>query len=235
MAYVRTILILASGHGTRMQELTKGNYPKQLVPINGVPKIQYTLQAIPKCIERILMVIGPMGKKIQDFCGTYYEGRPITYLEQPECDGTAKAVLKAKDYIEEPFLVINGDDIYLKKDLELMTQCLWAMLGYKKTDAGRIGQLVVDKNHHLQDIALVQDPSEEVIVCTGTYTLFPTIFEAEPVQLRGKKEYGLPQTLLQMVKRKEIDIVVPLSSFWLPVNKPEDLGIAEKALQHIGQ
>src|SRR3990167_2922803 len=119
-------VILAAGKGTRFGELTKTT-PKALIKISGKPIIEYTLEALPSRIKEVYLVIGHLGKKIKEHVGDNHKGVKIKYIELKNLTGTATAVFKAKRYLgKKKFLVLYGDDLYSKKEIEKLVKQSWA-------------------------------------------------------------------------------------------------------------
>ena len=55
-----------------------------------------------------------MKEKIKERFGDSYKGIKLTYVEQPEQNGTGHALLFAKEHLKGKFIVLNGDDIFHK-------------------------------------------------------------------------------------------------------------------------
>lgn len=98
-------IILAAGMGKRLKKYTKDG-TKCMVPVNGKPIIDYTLEALAKAgIEKITIVIGYKGEKLKKYLNEKYPGLKINYIENPVYDKTnniyslylAKEVLTADD------------------------------------------------------------------------------------------------------------------------------------------
>lgn len=98
-------IILAAGMGKRLKKYTKDG-TKCMVPVNGKPIIDYTMEALAKAgIEKITIVIGYKGDKLKKYLNEKYPGLEINYIENPVYDKTnniyslylAKEVLAADD------------------------------------------------------------------------------------------------------------------------------------------
>jgi len=122
-------VILVAGRGTRMGKLTS-DCPKPMLPIKGRPKLVYILENLPEEIDEVILVIGYLGEQIRNFFGDEHNGLRIKYIEQKELNGSAGAVSLTKNFITDKFLVLMGDDLYLKDDLEKVLVYDWALLAY---------------------------------------------------------------------------------------------------------
>ncbi|HHX58443.1 MAG TPA: nucleotidyltransferase family protein [Candidatus Moranbacteria bacterium] len=222
------LVILAAGRGTRMAPLTE-TVPKPMVPILGKPKLQYTLDNLPKAITEIVVVVGYLGKKISDFFGDEYEGRSIKYVLQKDLNGTAGAILACRELLKDHFLVIMGDDFYLESDIEKMVQEDLAILA-NRVSAGTTGaKIVMDENNNLVEIVESFDPRNSKIksnlINTGCYRLNKNYFNYQPVAI-SDTEFGLPQTMVQMLSDYPIKIIE--TDKWFPLSRVEDVVTAEK-------
>ena len=229
-------IILAAGKGTRFGELTKTT-PKALIKVSGPgrsgkPIIEYTLEALPSRIKEVYLVIGHLGKKIKEYVDDNHKDLKIKYIELKNLTGTATAVFKAKKYLgKEKFLVLYGDDLYSKKELEKLILFPWAF-GLAKTipPSPKYLNLVLDSKKYIIQ-ALYPTEKEMrtgILVSTGAYVMDSRIFKYKPVKL-SNGEYGLPQTMLAAAKRIPIKGVVMKN--WLQINSPEDIRRAKLKLK----
>ncbi len=109
MEPITQAVILAAGKGTRMLPLTLTR-PKPLQEVLGKNLLEWKLSALPDSITEVIFIIGYQGEQIRAFFGDRWEGRAIFYAEQQELNGSAGALLCAKDLLRGRFLVMMGDD-----------------------------------------------------------------------------------------------------------------------------
>ncbi len=219
-------VILAAGRGERMGKLTK-NCPKPMLLIKNKPKLAWTLENLPKEISEVILVIGYLGEQIKNFFGEEYAGRKIKYVEQEKLNGSAGAVRLAQPLIQGKFLVLMGDDLYLKSDLERMLKEDWAILVKEVQNAERFGLVSQDKNGYLTGVVERPHNQKEGLINTGAYVLQPEFFQAKLVPI-SETEYGLPQTLVSMYSKYKTKLIK--ATKWQPVGSPEDLKSAEKKI-----
>ena len=107
---VRKALILAGGKGTRMRPFTY-EMPKPMIPVKGKPLVQHIIELCRKYdVRDIIMSVGYMGDKIrQHFGDGNHLGVNITYVFEDEELGTAGPLHLARDRLDGPFLMFNGD------------------------------------------------------------------------------------------------------------------------------
>lgn len=176
-----TLLILAAGMGSRFGGL------KQLEPMgpNDEFIIDYSVyDAIKAGFNKIVFLIkrenydifkDTIGKRVESHIKVEYAFQENNNLPEgytlPEDRvkplGTAHAILCAKDYINEPFAIINADDFY-GRDAFVKAYNYLSNLDNNSTDYGMIGYMVnntltengsvkrgvckVDENNYLMEI-----------------------------------------------------------------------------------
>ncbi|WPP00371.1 nucleotidyltransferase family protein [Pseudomonas sp. HR96] len=104
-------MILAAGKGERMRPLTL-HTPKPLLPVAGVPLIEYHLRALAKAgFNEVVINHAWLGQQIEDALGDGSRfGLAIRYSAEGEPLETAGGILKALPLLgSEPFVLINGD------------------------------------------------------------------------------------------------------------------------------
>ena len=105
-------VILAAGEGRRCRPLTQTR-SKVMLPVGNRPFMEHVINALAENgIQDLYIVVGYQKERVMDHFEDGVDfGVNITYLEQNELLGTAHALGKAEDYIDEPFLVVNGDNL----------------------------------------------------------------------------------------------------------------------------
>ena len=103
-------IILAGGYGTRLKEIAK-DVPKPMISIMGKPFLEHQINYLKENgINEIILAVHYQADKIKSYFGTGHRwGVSITYSEESSPLGTAGAVKNAEKYIEDTFLVLNGD------------------------------------------------------------------------------------------------------------------------------
>lgn len=103
-------VIMAGGKGTRLASVTK-NIPKPMVPIEGKPLLEYQIENLKENgVTNILLIVGHLGDVIRDHFGDGSAfGVNISYYVEESPLGTAGALAKIKDQLEETFFLVFGD------------------------------------------------------------------------------------------------------------------------------
>src|SRR5690554_1899181 len=168
-------IILAAGKGERMRPLT-AHTPKPLIPIAGVPLIEYHLSALAQAgFSEVVINHAWLGEKIEAHLGDGAQfGLHIQYSREAQPLETGGGIFRALNLLgDAPFAVINGD---------IWTDYYFADL--RKPLSG-LAHLVLRDNpeHNLEgDFALAGErvllPCEDSsLTYTGIAVLHPKLFE----------------------------------------------------------
>lgn len=104
-------MILAAGKGERMRPLTL-HTPKPLVPVAGVPLIEYHLRALAAAgITEVVINHAWLGQQVEDRLGDGARfGVSIRYSPEDEPLETGGGIFKALPLLgDAPFVLVNGD------------------------------------------------------------------------------------------------------------------------------
>ena len=222
-------VILAAGKGTRMLPLTE-SMPKPMQEILGKNLLEWKCEALPEEVDEVIMVIGYLGEKIQEFFGNEYLGKRIRYVKQEELNGTAGALWAAKELLRDRFMVMMGDDLYGKDDIRDMLRHKWAIASYPVRGRETGGEITVNRDGHYDSIIEDRHYVEDGYVNTNLLMLHKDIFNEALVQIPGRVEYGLPHTVLSVSQKEGIPMIV--IKRWFQITAPEDLARAEEFIRN---
>jgi NDP-sugar pyrophosphorylase family protein len=110
-------VILAGGRATRLGDATRST-PKALLPVAGRPFLAWQIERLAAAgFGDLLVLTGHLGDSIASFLGdgSAFGVRARTLSDGPELLGTAGALRRALDALDEDFLVTYGDS-YLPFD-----------------------------------------------------------------------------------------------------------------------
>ncbi len=212
-------VILAAGKGLRLRPFTE-KHPKPLIRIGDKALLEHTLASLPDQIEKVFIIIGYLGEQIVEHFGSSWNRKTIHYVKQTELLGTGDALLRAKDLLTSPFLVVNGDDLYTKADLTNLLETPNSMLVWPSQQPSTYG-IVRDKDDLFRGFS-----SESSLTNCGAYFLTDKYFETKlvSVSVPNGVEYSLPHTLAEMAKTEPVNLIE--ATRWLPVGTPEQLQFA---------
>lgn len=221
-------MILAAGLGTRMGELTKER-PKPLLTVENKTLLERNFLALPSEIDEVVLVVGYLKDQVMAVVGREFSGKKVSYVVQEELKGTGHALFLCKNSLRDRFLVLMGDDLYRKEDLEKLVSCPIGLLAYElpeETPANDSwAEVRLKKSGKVLKIVERQPGKKGMLVNCGAYVLDHSYFDYPLIPAGNKtSEFGLPQTMMQMVKAGD-EMSIVKANWWHRVTAPEDLKI----------
>ncbi len=212
--------MLAAGQSTRMLPLT-ATKPKPLLKIAGKRILQHNLEQLKGLIDELIIVVGYKKEQIKEFLQNRKFGFPIRFVEQEQQLGTAHALLQAESLVGKRFLVLVGDDIFSKPDIQncLKEEC--AILAKEMENPKDYGVCIEEDG---QLVKIVEKPKKPIskLVNTGCYVLDRKIFPLLKKVKRSKRgEYELTDGLTAFSEKNVVKIV--RAKHWIPITYPWDL------------
>lgn len=221
-------VILAAGEGLRMWPLTLKN-PKPLLKVAGIPIIERLIGQLPLKVDELIVVIGYLGEKIQNYLGDEFMGRRVRYVWQKEKLGTYDAVVRARHLLDnEPFGAFFADDILDKETIHKLLEHPLAVVTAEVPDARPFGVVVFNPDGTIADIEEKPEIPKSNSVLTTAYVFTPHIFEYAPTP-HSSGELFLSHAVSKMAKEHPIKAIK--AKMWLPIGKPEDIPKAEAVLK----
>lgn len=235
-------VLLAAGRGTRMGELTRAT-PKPLLPLAGKPILAHIVDGmIAAGIREFVIVTGYLGEQIEAAFGDGSDrGVAITYRRQERTDGTAGALLLARDLLgEAPFMLSWGDILVEPALYSGMVQRFAAapcdvLLSVNPVDDPWRGAAVyVDGDGRVERI--IEKPprgsSSTGWNNAGVFVFSPLILDyAARLEPSPRGEYELPQAIARMLDDGREVRAIPVGALWSDVGTPEDLRAVDALLR----
>jgi dTDP-glucose pyrophosphorylase len=235
-------VILAAGRGTRMGALTE-RMPKPLLLLQGRPIVEHILTGLRRAgIDAALVITGYRGAQIEAQLGDGSRlGLRLTYRRQEHPEGTARALLLARDTVaHEPFVLSWGDIVvapanYASLTAEFTQRPCDALLVVNDVDDPCDGAAVyVDAQWRVTQ--LIEKPPRGTSRTrwnnAGIFVLTPRILPyAEQLQPSTRGEYELPQAIAAMIADGCSVRACPIRGFWSDLGTPQDLATAERSLR----
>jgi len=216
-------VVLAAGEGRRMRPLT-AKRPKVMLPLANRPMMEHlVLAARDARIYDFVFVVGYGEREIRKHFGDGSEwGIHIRYAPQRQQRGTADALRSARDFVTEPFLLLNGDMIIKASDIANLCRCQTPCMSTCTTDHPQDYGVVVVENGI---VTTLEEKSKDLMssqINAGAYFFSPDIFDCvDRVQTSSRGELELTDALLRYIGEKKLT-AYPLS-YWMDVGNPWDL------------
>lgn len=225
-------VVLMAGKGSRMAKTHTG--PKQLMHVAGKPILEHTLDNLPDIIDELTFVVGGPHEDAfrAHFAQGHYNGRPITFVQQENPQGTAHGYWTAQPHVDGRFLGFYGDDIIGADGLEALTrESDYALLARRVPDPGRYGVFTTDADGYLT--GLIEKPTEPIsdLVWTGALMMDAKDLNVR-VPLSPRGEYEVTTLFLDLVHKHGKRFRVIETNEWIPVNDHHEL---ERAHQSFAQ
>ena len=127
-------LILVGGEGTRLRPLTS-LMPKPIVPLVDRPFMAFMLEWLARHgVDDVIMSCGFLATQVREVLGDGSRyGVALRFVEEPEPRGTAGALKYAEEFLQERFLMLNGDVL---SDMDLSAQIAAHERNGARGDAG---------------------------------------------------------------------------------------------------
>ncbi len=232
-------LIIAAGKGSRLSG--KGD-SKPLLPLKGLPIIERVILAAKNCgIEHFHVVTGYNGEKVRQFLDSLSRHRNIniTHVINDEWDkGNGISVLKAKDVLNEYFLLLMGDHLF---DEEIIRKLQGARRRKGEVILGTDSRISANNLVDIDDVTKVAVKNGRVIDIgkhiarynaydTGIFLCSPAIFPAIETSIARDNDDSLSggiRVLAREGKARAFDIE---DGFWIDI---DDEAAFRKAERHL--
>jgi len=219
-------VILVGGEGTRLRPLTC-NTTKAMVPVLNKPFLEHLLGYLKgHGVTDIILAMSYLPHRIQGHFGDGAKmGVRLSYLIEKEPLGTAGAVKNADSYLDESFLMLNGDvftdlDITAMIDFHRQSQAVATIATTPVDDPTAYGLIETGDGGRIT--RFLEKPGwKEVttnMINAGIYILEPGILARIPPQKNVSIER---ETFQQLLAQGEPMYAYSSSAYWLDMGTPE--------------
>ncbi len=216
-------VILVGGEGTRLRPLTS-TVPKPVVPLVDRPFIAYMLEWLSgHGVDDVIMSCGFLATSVRNVLGdgSAY-GVRLRFLEEPEPRGTAGALKYAEEFLDERFLMLNGDvlsDMDLSAQVaqheETGAQATLALVGV--ADPSSYGLVRIGADNSIEQF--VEKPSADQIdtklISAGAYVLEREVLELIPAD----RNVSIEREIWPQLVGKGL-YAYPHEAYWLDIGTP---------------
>ncbi len=217
-------MILAAGKGERMRPLTL-HTPKPLIPVAGVPLIEYHLRALAQAgVTEVVINHAWLGDRIEAHLGDGARfGLQIVYSKESQPLETGGGIYQALPLLgADPFILINGD-VFTDYDFAVLQKPLQGLAHLV---------LINNPEHHLEgDFSLeegrVLAPTTATLTYSGIAVLHPELFAGCQAGA-----FKLAPLLRQAIAQGQVS-GEQFNGCWIDVGTPERLAAAQAVLAQL--
>lgn len=227
-------VIIAAGSGTRMLPLTK-HRSKVMLAVANRPLLWHILTSVAKAgVRNFVLVVQGGAADIREYFGDGSDfGVSIQYAVQKEQLGTAHAIYCARDFVDGPFIVLNGDVLFNTSDIVPLlsnTSGNTVVCAFEAHDVSQFGILELGQVHdnasgNMPDVVnLVEKPAyhESNLANAGIYLFPESVFDEIKVTEQSQRgEYEITDTIITMIKKGRVQC--HKLDFWMDVGRPWDM------------
>lgn len=225
-------IVLAGGFGTRLQGVVK-DVPKPMAPVNGRPFLTHILDyLIEYQYTRVILSVGYLHEKIEEFFGTQYKSLEIDYAVETEPLGTGGGILFAMSKCKtDNVLVINGDTMF-KVDLTefehfyAAKSCLLSIVLREVDDVARYGSVTIGNDNMIILFSEKGISAGRGFINGGVYMINRALFEKYP----RPQKFSFEKDLMEKLYTQERFFAMPSDGYFIDIGIPEDYARAQNEL-----
>ena len=228
-------LIPAAGKGTRLEPLTRA-LPKEMLQVGEKPIIDHVIDQFREAgIEKVFIVVGYRKEAIINYLGNGSAyGMSIAYLFQEKREGLAKAIEMVKDFANEQFCVVLGDNYIEPKDLlkEMIEQhnskkASVTLAVHEREEVSSLGVVKLEESSD-KIVDLVEKPPKgeepSKLAIMGMYVFNPEIFDAIAKTKPGAKdEYQITDSIKILAEEGKEVHALEHKGAWFDIGTKEGL------------
>ena len=220
-------IILVGGEGLRLRPLTC-KIPKPMVPVVNKPFLEHMIENLKRHhIDEVILAICYLPDRIRQHFGDGSDfGVKLSYAVEKSPLGTGGAVKNAEQYLDDTFVVFNGD---IFSDLDLTDMLKFHRAHKAKAtialtpveDPTAYGVVEIDNRNRVK--GFIEKPSWDKVtsnlINAGTYVLEPEVLQYIPPGVHCMLERGL---FPDLVERGIPFFGYRSHAYWIDTGKPAD-------------
>jgi len=219
-------IILVGGEATRLRPLTC-NIPKAMVPVLNTPFLEHVIHYLSQHqATEIVLALSQRQQFIESYFGDGSRfGIRLYYSIEDTPLGTGGAVKNAEKYLDETFLVLNGDiftdlDITAMMELHRDRKAKVTIALTPVDDPTSYGLVETTARSRITRFLEKPSPSEVTtnMINAGIYIIEPDVLTYIPPQVSFSFERELFPPLLE---QGEPVYAYPSSAYWIDIGAPE--------------
>jgi len=220
-------VILAGGLGSRLRPFTE-IIPKPLLPIGEKSVLEIQLEHLKiHGFNEIFLATNYKSEYIENFFGdgSRYGVKLIISKEEKPL-GTVGPVTLLKKYLDEPFLVLNGDILTLLNYRNLFNFAIRTnaalTVGIKEmVTPFQFGNIFFEGDYVT---GIQEKPEIKTTILAGIYIFKPSLFEIIPENTR----FSMDHLITKMLDLKLLIAKYHISEYWLDIGQVDDYKKAQE-------
>jgi glucose-1-phosphate thymidylyltransferase len=208
-----------------------------MLPAGNRPILEHVLDTLVDAdVERIVLVVGYKRDRVQEHFGPSYRDTPIDYAIQGKELGSGHALLQAREAVDGPMLVLNGDRVI---DPGIVTDVAGAfadrgeptMAVMEHPEAHQFGAVTLNGDRVSE---LVEKPmaGEYRLINAGVYAFTPAMFDALAETPKQEGELDLTAAISRRIDADEPVWGVRTGGLWADATFPWDLLFITRKVLH---
>jgi NDP-sugar pyrophosphorylase family protein len=201
--------------------------PTGLIPVAGKPIVRHLISDLEEVgVDEVYLVTS---YKEEMFEEEFESDTKVNIVTQEELNGTGGAVEKC-GFIDEDFLVVNGDVIVSSEDLQALvdkhenTEDPATILATDEDSPEKFGVLSIT-NDRVVELEEKPDTPENTLINTGIYVFTPEIFSTLEEIEDGRKD--LTDAVQRLISREEARFEL-VEDYWVDIGSLKKLWKADK-------
>lgn len=198
--------------------------PKPLLPVGDTTLLGNVMDACAPYVDGFVVVVGYMSNSVRDSVGEEHNGTPVEYVEQEERSGTADAVERAAPYVEDRFLVVNGDAVFSPEVVADLVETEDNALSVVHVDEPSEYGVVEAEDGYVTRIVEKPDDPPSSLANAGVYAFGRDLLEyvrSTEESERGERE--ITDSIAEMMGDGYVFEAVEHEDAWLDAGYPWDL------------
>lgn len=226
------VVLMAGGLGTRLGELTKST-PKPMLHVGNKPILETIIENFCKYgYTNFIISVNYLSHVIEEYFGDGSKfGVNIRYIHETKRMGTAGALSLIRDFLHEPFFVMNGD-LLTNVNFEHLhnfhvAQQAMGTMGVREYDVQVPYGVVNIDNGKISSI--IEKPIHKFFISAGVYMLSPKALELVP----DDDFFDMPSLFESIISKGGTATSFPLHEYWLDIGRISDYEQANHEFQKV--
>ncbi len=204
--------------------------PTGLMPVMGQPLVKHLVRKLKSAGVNDIFLVTNYREEM--FRNEFEEFTDVNIVTQEQVEGTGSAVNQCS-FIEDDFLVVNGDVATSEKNLEKLIEkhessgSEVTVLGNDSSSPRKFGVLSIT-NDRIDSIAEKPEEPENTLVNTGIYAFKPSVFDVLADMENGK---NLTDAVEKIVDKGNARFELA-EHYWIDIGSPRKLWEADRIMRN---